>query len=685
MFSEFFAVTMMDHMTLFLRRLNVAVFLCVILFAGVAVVCFLRWMTQSDLIGHNYRPGPPKWLFYAMASAVAAVIMSLTWFATLVLLLRKKRRSERSSDQSLSSLAISIGLIALLDLVALGIMAMSSSALPESRRQEMLTRAESISEMAPSDMTGSEAQELIVGMQSDDELVRYLSAVALERIGADARPAIPVLIDAVKKKQVGTSSEAAEALGNIGSEDAAVVSALVEALDGDLVLKLAAIDALVKIGPSGRQALMNRLKSADSAQRLLVLEALTHFSDDAKDLEAPIRLFLADPDPKNRIAAIQSLGRFSRNIPTFIEPLCEQLDDVDSNVKLAAMEAIGRLGWKANAAVPWLKKLLDDQDSTVSETALLTLAKVSPQSLFAVQVLIMELAKPDTRAQSHAAQRLAYMGPKAIDALPALLPLLESEDLQVRLNTAKAVWRIGGDADLVVPVLIEVYESADSSPTHAFSLRYGAATTLGEMGRAASAAIPMLREAQNEDKQGANDARMALVKIDVPDENLLSTHLERLKDQSKTTQRKAVARIGQFGAKAVDAVPDLIECLGDEDLFLRLDAARSLGNIGPPAADALPALRVLLREGGDSRKATDAGRAILAIVDNSIPDLIECLGEEDLSLKTKAAQKLRDIGPPAKDALPALREMQNEVGAWQIKSSATKAIEAIAIDPSEAR
>jgi len=55
----------------------------------------------------------------------------------------------------------------------------------------------------------------------------------------------------------------------------------------------------------------------------------------------------------------------------------------------------------------------------------------------------------------------------------------------------------------------------------------------------------------------------------------------------------AAKSLTQFGALAVDAVPDLIAALDQESEILRVNAIRTLGNIGPPAKAALPALEAL--------------------------------------------------------------------------------------------
>ncbi len=48
--------------------------------------------------------------------------------------------------------------------------------------------------------------------------------------------------------------------------------------------------------------------------------------------------------------------------------------------------------------------------------------------------------------------------------------------------------------------------------------------------------------------------------------------------------------------RSVEAVPALIDALQDESWMVRMYAARALGEIGPPAGEALPALAALLLE-----------------------------------------------------------------------------------------
>src|SRR4029453_11359647 len=65
----------------------------------------------------------------------------------------------------------------------------------------------------------------------------------------------------------------------------------------------------------------------------------------------------------------------------------------------------------------------------------------------------------------------------------------------------------------------------------------------------------------------------------------------------KVAERAAAARIlGEMGAAAKDAVPDLQAALADADKEVRRSAARSLGDIGPASKSAVGALGKTLKD-----------------------------------------------------------------------------------------
>jgi HEAT repeat protein len=64
-----------------------------------------------------------------------------------------------------------------------------------------------------------------------------------------------------------------------------------------------------------------------------------------------------------------------------------------------------------------------------------------------------------------------------------------------------------------------------------------------------------------------------------------------LEDENLRVRQTAAVALGQIGPEAAPAVPALVKTLAHSDDVLRRQAAAALGRIGPAAREALPALR----------------------------------------------------------------------------------------------
>lgn len=86
---------------------------------------------------------------------------------------------------------------------------------------------------------------------------------------------------------------------------------------------------------------------------------------------------------------------------------------------------------------------------------------------------------------------------------------------------------------------------------------------------------------------------------------------------------RAAEALGGHGAEHLDAIPPLIEALGQDDARVLVSVARALGRIGPPARDAVPALEA-------------------------------ALAAEDAAVRLNAALALRQIDPSARVSVDTL-------------------------------
>ncbi len=185
----------------------------------------------------------------------------------------------------------------------------------------------------------------------------------------------------------------------------------------------------------------------------------------------------------------------------------------------------------------------------------------------------------------------------------------------------------------------------------------------------------------------------------------LSDWVERLHSDNVRVRANACRDLGQLGEEAKAAIPALIDCLGRMELVpralfvktladigpsavpaliealngdderVRSAAAVALGQIGPDAKDAVPALRAAL---GPGLLGQNSARALGRIGPHGMPALIDALknGSEH------AALALGEIGPDAREAVPALLAAIKS-GQEDVSRSAAEALRKI--DPEAAR
>jgi HEAT repeat protein len=98
---------------------------------------------------------------------------------------------------------------------------------------------------------------------------------------------------------------------------------------------------------------------------------------------------------------------------------------------------------------------------------------------------------------------------------------------------------------------------------------------------------------------------------------------------------------------------DHVRELQDSNQKVRFSAALALGNIGPAAKDSVPALIDALKSNAGGLRQT-AASALEKIGPAAVPALIDALKGKDEELRQVAALALGNIGPAAKDSVPAL-------------------------------
>ena len=341
------------------------------------------------------------------------------------------------------------------------------------------------------------------------------------------------------------------------------------------------------------------------------------------------------------------------------------LNDEDWAIREEAASALGEAG-DSRAVVP-LVAVLKDPDRAVRQAAIGALTAIGEPSVVPVGACLHDA---DLTLQESASAVLSSIGDRRV--VDPLINALKSSDWIVRMHASKALGRIGDPrvVEPLVPLLQDKVKAVREETAHALA-------QIGE------AAIPsLLKTLAHEDWLVRLHTVEALGKIKSSAVVNPLLHV-MFNDRDSAIRVDAARSLGELGDPR--AVEFLITAMGDEDI--RPSAIEALGKIGDRRA--VPALtRVVI---GTSRPVNSrpihgcgdrydsemlaqeaAVKALARIKDEAtLPTLIAAL--QNTMVREEAATALVAFGTPA---IPLLREVmrkdQDENIQYHVKEALTK-------------
>lgn len=275
-----------------------------------------------------------------------------------------------------------------------------------------------------------------------------LAAEALEELGPRAAGAVPQLVAAVEAGHIG--GYAAAALGAIGRSAARAVPALVEALrrqeDGD---KVTCLIALGKIGVStpGAVTVVAQALSEDEDAQFWAAEALGQFGPAAADAIPSLVRAYRDGHPENRWAIAEALGRIDPVTAGGIIPTVADLfhrGRIEEGARVAS-----RIGPACASLVPLLIEALDDPPAFLH--AAVALGKIgTPEALQALRRL---REGPDELRGALGVFALGYAAPTSPDVAHELVTILDGPSEVDAGYAAFGLGNMGGAASFALPAL----------------------------------------------------------------------------------------------------------------------------------------------------------------------------------------------------------------------------------------
>lgn len=518
---------------------------------------------------------------------------------------------------------------------------------------------------------------LIEALAGGSPELQWHASMALSAIGPAAKEAVPALTKALKSRDPMVRGHAANALQQIGDSSQPVVEGLAHLLDdSDHNVRRAAIDALVGIRPAPNvllPILRKAMEDADMDPSVIVpalavfaemgdagvpplMEALKNdktcywacialgsMGSKAKAAVPDLAHLTTHKDPALRMQAVIALGEIGPDARSAVPALVKALSDEQNSVRYGAAYALGRLG--AKEATPELMKQTSSPDSFLKMIAVWAVAKVNPDDKEAVQravtVLTESLKGSDPRVRAAAARGLFELNAPRELVAEALGDMMADKDPVVQANVAEALASLGEKA---VPRLIKALQNDDLQPL--------AVAVINRLGPKAKDAVPaLIDELKDPNPEYRREVEFALATIGPDAKAAVPALVKELNDDDVRVRRTACYALGKIGPAAIDAIPDLQKGLSSDDKLLKLASVWAI-------------LRIKV---GDQVIEKMAIQPLTKALEESDRDLV----------KIEAARALGDIGPMASEAIPALEKLTGESESPDVRKAAAEAIKKI--------
>jgi beta-lactamase regulating signal transducer with metallopeptidase domain/type II secretory pathway component GspD/PulD (secretin)/HEAT repeat protein len=323
-------------------------------------------------------------------------------------------------------------------------------------------------------------------------------------------------------------------------------------------------------------------------------------------------------------------------------------------------------------ALPLLITATRDKDDEVRVAAIRALARLKSPRPEAVTVLgNLAASETNLKAAFFAAEALKELGPAAAPAVPSLIRALKERNVNGTFKDSAN--------NQVVPGIMGL------------SLRQAAIEALGNIGPAATDAIPVLRELMEDRGPFSARQRTLSAKAMWQITGKASESLPVLISELQSYDSSGAAHIlGLMESDASPAIPALQAALQSRVSYTRLQAALALNKVDPQFPFPLPMMMELLNDEFPHTRFR-AAEAIWSVSRDApaiLPTLMELLTPTNPELPSyvfehhaqQAIQLLIEIGPPAKLAIPALKAIEADT-ASRIRSVAAEAIRKLETEP----
>jgi HEAT repeat protein len=228
------------------------------------------------------------------------------------------------------------------------------------------------------------------------------------------------------------------------------------------------------------------------------------------------------------------------------------------------------------------------------------LADIGAEAAGGLSALRMALRDPRPDVRLAAARAMLRIG-EPIELkkwTPALLDAVAGNYDKLRGEVHKRLEELGGDKGAAADALEDLLKRTD------FDFQDWAIHCFKRLGAKAKAAVPeLLKLCKDREATVRGAAINAGAWVDPENNLVMGAALTALDDADDKVRVYAAARLTEMRLRA-SAMPALIDVLKDSNGLVRSHAATCLGNMGPEARAAVPALREMVGRDRDASPAT---------------------------------------------------------------------------------
>jgi HEAT repeat protein len=259
--------------------------------------------------------------------------------------------------------------------------------------------------------------------------------------------------------------------------------------------------------------------------------------------------------------------------------------------------------------------------------------------------MLRALEHPSPEVRGRAVEGLAAAGASVV---PALARRLGHKQAHVRRAAVQALGEIGPAAGPALTVLVRAAIDRDEGLRQLASKVLARVDPAWPIAPATRLALPAVVDGLRSGLPWVSRAAEALLaRVGRP---AVPTLVELLAEWEAEANRLTALRIlGQFGPSAGDAAPALADILANDDTAFRQAAAETLARIGSAAAPVVPALIRALSDWSPpvrQHAALTLG-AVGAPAAHAVPTLLGLLSDYDDGAREAAVTALAGIGEPA--------------------------------------